>query len=143
MIKKSLCLFFASALSLFVSAKAFSDHEFDIIGNVNNNQEQISRYDLYLIFTLKSTRWDDGTPIKVVIFNPDSDIHRQFITNHLGISTNFYNRLLRRARGDYNIVNSIEDLIQEIEQHEGSIGYTNDYLYVSDKGSIKAFSIRK
>lgn len=130
--------------STFTLAHDDAPHqEIDIVANVSVEDEPLSKYELYLIFTMKMRTWSGGGKISVVIFETDSQTHRKFLNEILGINTLYYNRLLRsKRRTDFEIVDSHLKLFTIISSTPGSIGYAEGAIVVN-KGdnSIKVIKI--
>ncbi|MCU7907095.1 MAG: substrate-binding domain-containing protein [Candidatus Thiodiazotropha sp. (ex Epidulcina cf. delphinae)] len=100
----------------------------DLIVNPDISQETVSRSTVRSIFSMRMTRWPDGTPIHVFVMGDRTDLHAAFSKQILGV----FPHQLRRAwsRQIYSgmgqaptKVESEEEMREQIEKTPGAIGY--------------------
>lgn len=100
----------------------------EVIVNKDSSIESIGHDYLKAIFTGRVKMWNDGTPIKVVLFSKSSQIHRKFckdvLNSHPRQVSRLWDVVVFSGSGEKPIVvdNSTE-MIEKIKQINGSIGY--------------------
>lgn len=99
--------------------------------SVNIDNDLITRKTLRAIFSMRLTRWPDGTPITVFILDPESELHIQFCKNELGIFPyqlqRAWDRLVFSGTGQAPLeVQSVEEMRLRVLQIKGAIGYIQE-----------------
>lgn len=121
-------IFFLSAVISAISSADTTDNQVVAITSSSFNPGSVSRNVLRAIFVMRLARWNDGTPIKVYVFDDASTTHEAFSKEVL----QFFPRQLRQAwdrqvfsgLGQYpQQVESVEDMLEKIQSTPGSIGY--------------------
>lgn len=109
-----------------------------VVGNESIGSTQLSSDKLYAIFLLTLPRWDNGVPV-VIVMLPEDNINTQiFIENYLGLSVASYRR---RTSNVYStgraskpiVVRSEIELMAEVNQTRGAVGYVDGTLYINDE----------
>lgn len=128
-IRRLSLLFLVSALfSAQGLAASPEEHQVVAIISPSYNPGPVSRNLLRAIFVMRLAKWNDGTPIKVYVFDDSSPTHESFSKEIL----QFFPRQLRQAwdrqvfsgLGQYpQQVESVQEMLDKIQSTPGSIGY--------------------
>jgi len=80
------------------------------------------------IFSMRVRTWEDGTPIRVFVFSPSSEIHINFVSRTLLMLPKQLHR--RWGRSVYaglgqapTVVNSQSEMMEKVSGTPGAIGY--------------------
>jgi hypothetical protein len=121
-------------ISLGVDAK--------IIAHEQVETEALTVSDLRLIFSRQRLFWPDGTPIRVFVLPPDSELHKRFCTDALEVLPYVlqrnWDRLVYSGTADLpEIVSTLAEMRVKVEQTEGAIGYLPDEITAQDDAHEK------
>lgn len=114
--------------------------------SVSLSVNEMTREELFSVFTLTTTRWQDGQKIVVVIYNPDNPTQKTFLREYFGINTYRFQEILETkmntGRVEKPIVVETEtEMIREISRKPGRIGFAKTYVLIGDRGGIKQVKI--
>lgn len=95
--------------------------------------QSLSTSELRLIFSQRIKQWPSGLPIRVVVFNDDSDVHQHFCRQSLNMMAYQLRRVwakqLYTGRGGAPIqVNTIDEMLSVISDIPGAIGYLPNHM---------------
>jgi len=105
-----------------------SDGEIVVVTSPGTNSNEIPLNQLRAIFVMRQSKWNDGSPVRVLVFGDNTAEHQAFSKDVL----RFFPRQLRQAwdsqvfsgLGQYpEQVDSVEDMLAKIKTTPGSIGY--------------------
>ncbi|WP_372872135.1 hypothetical protein [Shewanella sp.] len=101
------------------------------------NGESLSVSELRLIFSRQRLFWTDGTPIKVFVLPPDSEMHKRFCFESLEILPYVlqrnWDRLVYSGTADRpEIVSTLAEMRVKVAKTPGSIGYIPDEMVARD-----------
>ncbi len=105
-----------------------SDAKIVAITSATFNPGPVSRNILRAIFVMRLSKWNDGTPVKVYVFDDASSAHEAFCKEIL----QFFPKQLRQALdkqvfsglGQYpEQVDSVTEMLTKVKSTPGSIGY--------------------
>ena len=126
-----------------MAAQAANDRAV-LIANQNFQGDSILKRELYDIFTLDKTHWDDGTPIMVVTLPPTHDTSIDFVKRTLKVKRIhlFFRAIDLREKDTANHVRVLNDkeAIDYVENNPNAIGYTKGRLVVH-ASRIKELSV--
>ena len=130
----------AMVVLLFVSTRGYA---LEVIVNEKMPQQELSIKELRSIYAMRRTHWQDGTPIKLVVFGNDNEVHRQFCKQLLAVFPHQlqtrWDRLIYSGRATQPIVvSSMEDMLHVVASTEGAIGYMDDS---SVGGSVRVLTV--
>jgi len=114
-----------AAYSGDVSAKASSEY---VIANPENNNKTLTLNQVRAIFSLRATKWPDGSKITVFVLHDQEPVHRSFLKNTLKMLPHQLRRQWDRyiysgiGQGPV-VVNSVEEMIYNVTKLPGAIGY--------------------
>ena len=113
--------------------------DYDVIKKPTGSVKSMSRSEVRAMFSMYIKRWDDGTPITVILLPYENWQHKQFVRNILrGTPKRFRERIeeVRNGKGGVSLkqVRDFDDMIPLVAETIGSIGYTASYL-VGDFGA--------
>lgn len=102
--------------------------ELDVVVHAALDLETLKLSTLRAVFGMRILAWPDGTPIKVFVLAPDSELHSQFTKNKLQVFPyqlqQAWDRLVFSGTGQAPFsAASIEDMERRIAETPGSIGY--------------------
>ena len=105
----------------------------DVIASPNVQTASLSLNELRHIFFMRTQEWPDGTPIKVYALSDNSELHKQFSKEKLGVFPYKLRRLWDRntfsGTGQAPVVLDNElDMIKVISAGKGGIGYVSDKI---------------
>lgn len=98
---------------------------YKVIVNKNNEIKSLTLEDLYKIFTGKTSTWEKGEKIKIIL-QKKGDFHREFVRDIAGMNPGQFSRLwkqkiftgrapqLRFARNDQEVIKWVESSPQAI-----------------------------
>ena len=130
-------------LALCVSCGAYAKDSMPILANNRVEASTISLVMVSDIFLGRVRRWQDSSPIVVVLYDYDSFAHKLFLSTYLGgldfithqrrIASAFSSARVANLRAPI-IVDTDFDMLDTLRVTVGSIGYFNGtiYLYGSD-----------
>jgi len=100
---------------------------------------EISRQEVYWMYTMRNRFWDNGRKIIVYYQDFNSQEHKDFVTNVLlstptKFSTSVDVYVNGGNAGYFRKVNGPEDLKTEIAKTPGAIGYLNSKYILLNKG---------
>lgn len=107
-----------------------------LIANGDVVVKKISYEEVRLIFTLTFKRWDDGAPIRVVLREDKSLVHKTFVWEFLGLTPTRYREIIDthissgRAKKPV-IVKSDITMATQVARLPGSIGYLSDKTFIT------------
>lgn len=123
---------------LLLCSKASSALE--VIAHPLVENQQINSQTLRSIFSLRQTRWNQGTNIRLVVFKANHDMHLSFSRDVLQMFpyqlNKSWDRVIFSGLGDGPIfVNDRQEMLNTIANTPGAIGYI-DQLETSDDVKI-------
>ncbi|MCU7922036.1 MAG: substrate-binding domain-containing protein [Candidatus Thiodiazotropha sp. (ex Dulcina madagascariensis)] len=100
----------------------------DLVINPDVSQETVSRNTLRSIFSMRMTRWPDGTPIHVFVMGDKTNLHADFSKQILGVFPHqlrrAWNRQIYSGMGQAPTkVESEAEMREQVEKTPGAIGY--------------------
>ena len=95
------------------------------------DERVLDRESVYLIFTLRTKMWSDGSSVRIFLLPKDSILTRDFSVKYLEMSAFKYFDLIeaRQALGRVNVprvLKSEQEVIIKVLTTPGSIGYANE-----------------
>ena len=115
-----------------------------VIANQAFHNNELSLNELRAIFSLRATKWPDGSPITVFVLRDEHETHRQFLLKTLKMLP----YQLRRQWDRYiysgigqgpSVVESLEEMFEKVKTTPGGIGYIKGGV---PSGSVHLVSIR-
>jgi len=102
----------------------------------NTKAGEVSADDARLIFTLRITRYSDGTLIKVFVLPRDSATTRDFSMSYMKMTAFRWWELLDSyaVSGKSNlpiVVDTEQDMYRAITSNENAIGYINEFILIN------------
>jgi len=144
--RKSILLFLASFLVLILAfhagvwQSAADTGELIIIANPNVKVKSLEFKEVKNIFLGKKAKWEDGSPITLVILN-DSNTHKDFLKKYVKFTPSQFDRywkvLLYSGRGKYPKTLTAAETLQFVAETEGAIGYVK-----SGNENVKTLTIK-
>lgn len=122
--------------------------ESTLIVNEDSNIEFITYEDVYMIFTFKRTKWNDNSPIQLILLPESSPGHLLFLKKYIGIGITSYMRRIENqissGRSDAPIfVDTEQAVIVEISNTSGSIGYITGFIIsAEDAEGVKELKVK-
>lgn len=115
-------------IGLLLGVPARGDARPTVIVNPNVEQASISLNGLRAIFGMRHRKWDDGSLVRVFVFERDEDAHRRFCTEVLHVLPHqlqrSWDRLIFSGAGQAPIqVSSEEEMREFVAATPGAIGY--------------------
>ncbi len=115
-------------ICLSSATPSYGAEDIIIIKNASTHHDALTRKSLKSIFSMRWRTWDDGSPIKVIVMDDDSDTHRKFTTQILGIFPHqlrkVWNRIVFSGTGQSpRAVDNSEQMIELVKNTPGAIGY--------------------
>lgn len=124
--------------------------QFDITQVIGKTPAKyITSTEVQMIFTGKTSRWADGTPIQIIVLPRNSPVTLTFLREHLKMTpgayfdyVNHYNlsgksNKIIIAEDEYDMVSKMKNSI-----NCGCIGYLSDVLLIKLDNEIKIIEIR-
>jgi ABC-type phosphate transport system substrate-binding protein len=117
------------------------------IGHARVPTNYISPQDLWAIFTLASTKWENGQKITVILYPSDNTILKTFVKEYFGVNSFRFHEIIN---GRVNtgraipptIVETEAEMISEVRRTQGSIGFTKQYVVMRNQYGIKQIKTR-
>lgn len=102
-----------------------------VIANVSVALDELSTSQVRRIFSMRQTFWPDQQAIVVYVLNKEHVIHQSFSKHVLGMFPyqleRTWNKLVYSGLGNKPIiVSSEQEMLEEIRQQPGSIGYVTN-----------------
>jgi ABC-type phosphate transport system substrate-binding protein len=115
-------------LSLILIAPASQSVE--VIAHPSLEIKFLSAHKARNIFSMRIRSWPDGTPIKVYVLDEDSNLHKQFSKQKLGIFPyklrRIWDRYIYSGTGQPPItVKNEDEMMKVISSTRGAIGYAS------------------
>ncbi|MES9834628.1 MAG: substrate-binding domain-containing protein [Candidatus Thiodiazotropha sp. LLP2] len=103
----------------------------DLVANRDIDSEIVSRNTLRSIFSMRTTQWPNGTPIRVFVMGDKTSLHAEFTKHILGVFPHqlrrAWNRQIYSGMGQAPIkVQSETEMLKQIENTSGAIGYLSE-----------------
>lgn len=114
------------------------------IVNENMDEKEISATYLKLIFTMRVTRWADGTPITVFILPQNNILQRKFLWETFGLTPSMYRDVFaaRQAAGiKLPTVIETQSMIGAVRSTPGSIGLLENNVVINVNRGVRFFPI--
>lgn len=131
-------------LSLSVTATA-SDVAVPI-GNSTSTPLTMTSDEIRMIFTMRITRWENGTRIRLVMLPVTSSEHKEFLWEVLGILPSRHKRSIEKKI--YNgkslppiPVDSFDEMIKVVGKTTGALGYINGALIIMEDDHVRFIQI--
>ena len=114
-----------------------------LIAHPSVPQDQLSKNAARLVFSLRLTRWPDGSGVRVFVLPDNAPLHRQFSKQRLGLFPHqlrrVWDRQLYTGTGQVPVeVASEEEMLSRVRSTPGAVGYLSEK--VSDE-NIKELDI--
>lgn len=111
-----------------VPAAADERSEIKVITSPDRGEVPLDRAFIRAVFTMRTRTWPDGRPVKVFVLPDDSEAHRRFCNELLGIYPyrlrNGWDRAVFTGTGlSPRTVDSLDDMKKNVLQTPGAIGY--------------------
>lgn len=127
-------LSFAINLPLAANTEQSSDSELVdqsshlTLVNSSVTLSELTLTQLRSIFSLRARRWEDGTPIRLVVLADENTVHREFTRSVLKMLTHqlrrHWDRYIYSGTGQGPIVvTNQKEMIAKLKQLKGAIGY--------------------
>jgi ABC-type phosphate transport system substrate-binding protein len=102
-----------------------------VIVNENVMINTLSRHELRSIFSMRSVRWNDGSPIRVFVLPDQNTFHKSFVKSELDmfpyqLRMSWDRAVFSGTGAPPRKVSNIEDMVTRIRSTQGGIGYIND-----------------
>ncbi len=102
--------------------------DFYVVANINGELPDMNRRNLRNLFTLRRNIWPDGSPVQLVVLNPQHQDHHKFCEDTLGLLSYQVSRLWERTVFSSSalapiIVQDYAQLVDVIANTKGSLGY--------------------
>lgn len=115
-----------------------------VIAHPRVQEAALPRSTLQAIFSMRLTRWPDGTPVRVFVLPDDQPLHRAFCLEVLGIFPHqmrlAWDRLVFSGTGQAPVeVGSPEQMVAAVAATPGAIGYARSGI--SD-GRLRVLPVR-
>lgn len=129
--KNNCRLLFKGYLCLLLCFASFASHSEIVVGVYNNNLTAINKGTLRAVFTMRLNRWENGQEITVLMLNQNSETHREFCVQKLGIFPYQLQRILDKrvfsgkSQAPINVSN-MEEMIKKLLNTPGAIGYISE-----------------
>lgn len=100
----------------------------DVIVNASVEVTHLSQYKLRAVFGMRLPVWPNGTPVRVFVLKDDTDLHREFSKQILGVFPHQLRRawdnLIYSGLGQAPVqADSEQELIEQVSKSPGAIGY--------------------
>ena len=110
-----------------------SANSVDLVINRDIDYETVSRNTLRSIFSMRTTQWPNGAPIRVFVMGDKTSQHADFSKQVLGVFPHqlrrAWNRQIYSGMGQAPIkVKTEAEMLQQIENTPGAIGYLSEDL---------------
>lgn len=133
-------------ITFLLALVTFSSSAESVVVTDTQTKDDIDTATLKMIFKGVHTRWENGTPITVIVLPKDSSSTREFIFQFIGSTpSSFFDIItskISRGNGRFVLVKDEKEVIKKIESKEGSIGYVNNIFIINDSGSIRIVSVQ-
>lgn len=115
-------------LLLVLLLNASNSFSGQVIVHAAVEEQGISRSALLAAFSMRTRRWPDGSPMKVIVLPDDHPVHLEFVKNSLQIFPYqlraVWDRILYSGAGHIpEIVTSIQQMQDLVASTPGAIGY--------------------
>ncbi|MCW8886541.1 MAG: hypothetical protein OQK12_15035 [Motiliproteus sp.] len=127
----SLSMLLLVCLLKIQSANASPEVAPQVIVHPSVSVENLSRSTLRSIFTLRLTRWQDGSPVRVFVLPDNNPVHQLFSKRALGVFPyrlrQIWDRMIFSGIGKVpKQIESESAMLKAIAQTPGAIGYVAD-----------------
>ena len=125
---------------LCFTADGWANNKYEVVTHQNVNENSLSVNSLRAIFSMHLKTWSDGRVIKVYVLSDDNSLHQRFSKERLNVFPYqlrlAWDRLVFSGTGQApNLVSSSEEMLTQIANTPGSIGYL-EYNYINDDVKI-------
>jgi ABC-type phosphate transport system substrate-binding protein len=102
-----------------------------VIVNESVMINKLTRHELRSIFSMRSVRWPDGSPIRVFVLPDQNMLHKSFVKQELDmfpyqLRMSWDRAVFSGTGAPPRKVSTIEDMVTRIRSTKGGIGYIND-----------------
>lgn len=116
------------------------------IVSVSSEVDEISKLELFSIFTLTTTRWQNGQKITLVLYKSDNSTQKTFLREYFGINTFRFQEIVDSKINSGKaekpiIVNSEMEMTRMVANKPGRIGFAKKYVLMGDAYGIKQIKI--
>ena len=107
---------------------------------------QISRGELWAIFTLTITRWESGQRIIVVLYPSDNTMLKAFTREYFGMNSFRFQEMVESKVNTGRafppiVVGTEQEMMHEVENKPGSIGFVRRFVILGVEDGVKRVPI--
>jgi hypothetical protein len=113
---------------------------------IPKHTHQISKLEVFWMYTMKKRFWDDGTKITVIYQDFNSKEHQEFCEKVLGVSVSRFERnvstYINKGNAAYFIkAENQADVVRKVAKTIGAIGYLDSNQMIINTGEVEIFKI--
>ena len=148
LINSLLTLSIMMVIMVALVVKTAETAEYDVIKKPSPVNNEMSIGEVRKLFSLKTPRWDDDTPITIYILPFQNRHHKAFVRKVLRSTPKRFKSMVeehRNGRGGVKLekARGLNDMLDRVSNTDGGVGYSDHFLVMQQgAGYVQVINIR-